>query len=87
MERIEDKIFQLALEQLRIKLTKCMYKRANLPHKCSLCLEEPVELGYKLKPIYRQIYEDYFEIETPIEYSPYLFICKECYEELPNGNV
>lgn len=81
---IEDEIFADILTALRINLTKNMYTKAQYPHKCSLCAEESNELGYKLKISERKIVNDYVIYDGPEINTPYLFICKECYEELPN---
>lgn len=83
---IEDDIFLDALASLKIKLTKDMYIRANYPHTCSLCTEcSSNKLGYKLRPKFRYIDNSYSEIVSPQQSNPYLFICKECYDELPDG--
>lgn len=82
---IEDEIFADALSALRINLNKKMYTEAQYPHRCSLCTEDTNVIGYKLKVEERFINDYCSEIVSPIEASPYLFICKECYEELPDG--
>lgn len=82
---IEDEIFADALTALKINLNKKMYTNAQYPHKCSLCTEDNNETGYKLKVEERFINDYYSEITSPTVYNPYLFICKECYEELPDG--
>ena len=82
---IEDEIFADALTALKINLNKKMYARAQYPHICSLCTGDSDELGYKLKVKERFIDQHYSEIISPTECNPYLFICKECYEELPDG--
>ena len=82
---IEDDIFMDALSAFKLKLNKSMYEPAMYPHKCSLCTEDDNKIGYKLKIEERFINEYYSEITSPAVYNPYLFICKECYEELPDG--
>lgn len=82
---IEDEIFTDALTALKINLNKKMYTKAQYPHKCSLCTESSNKLGYKLKVEERFANDYYSEITSPTVYNPYLFICKECYEELPDG--
>lgn len=82
---IEDEIFADALTASKINLNKKMYTKAQYPHKCSLCTEGNNETGYKLKVEERFINDCYSEITSPAVYNPYLFICKECYEELPDG--
>lgn len=76
MERIEDEIFASALETSGIKRTKAMYERALFPHWCTMCYDKDTVnyYGYRLKPEFVSYGED----------TPYLFICDECYEELPN---
>lgn len=71
MKNREDEMFEKVLEVMKIKRTKAMYHRATLPHKCTLCLEDNQEVGYALNREY---------VETLN--TPYLYICKECYEEL-----
>lgn len=76
MDRIEDIIFANALETRRVKRTKLMYERdCRYPHKCNMCLEEIEEPSFifKLKP----------EFVTN-DNTPYLFVCADCYNELPN---
>lgn len=70
---IEDEMFANAIQAQQITRTKDMYERATFPHVCSMCTDENVlnEIGYKLK-------REYVESLN----TPYLFICKECYEEL-----
>lgn len=76
MDRIEDKIFADALKAKKLRRTKSMYERdCRYPHKCTMCLEqidEPKDI-YRLKP----------EFVTD-EITPYLFVCSDCYNELPN---
>lgn len=76
MDRIEDKIFASALKAKKLRITKSMYERdCRYPHKCTMCLEqvdEPKNI-YRLKP----------EFVTD-DSTPYLFICSDCYNELPN---
>lgn len=76
MDRIEDIIFINALEAKHLKRTKSMYIRdCKHPHQCTMCLEqvdEPRDI-YRLKP----------EFVTD-ENTPYLFICSDCFNELPN---
>lgn len=77
-ERIEDEIFLDALEVQKIRRAKSMYELAEYPHRCSMCqTEEDIKIkdlqkGYKLKFPYVSDFN-----------VPYLYICKECYEELP----
>lgn len=86
MSNIEDWIFASALEALKIKLHKNMYERTLLPHVCSMCGDDndKKEVGYKLKLQYRDLLEngDFF-IDYPPPTTPYLFICNECYDLLP----
>lgn len=72
---IEDEIFASALDTMGIKRTKDMYIAAEHPHTCTMCGEDydPQAVGYKLK----REYVDNLN-------TPYLWICNECYEELPN---
>ena len=76
MNRIEDKIFADALKAKKLKRTKSMYERdCRYPHKCTMCLEqieEPKDI-YKLKS----------EFVTDDD-TPYLFVCSDCFDELPN---
>lgn len=76
MDRIEDEIFTDALKAKKLKRTKSMFERdCRYPHKCMMCLEqidEPKDI-YKLKPEF--VVDDN---------TPYLFICLDCYNELPN---
>ena len=77
MDRIEDKIFTDALEAKGLLRTKSMYVRdCKHPHKCTMCSEqvdEPKDI-YRLKPEF-----------VPGGEAPFLFICSDCYNELPNG--
>lgn len=68
---IEDEIFAHALEIKGIKRTKSMYESARYPHKCTLCTDEINEVGYRLKSEFVESTE-----------TPYLFICKECFDSL-----
>ena len=70
---IEDEIFASALEASNIKRTKGMYHKAKLLHHCSMCdnVSEP-SVGYALN------LDEVSGFDTP-----YLYICPECYEELP----
>lgn len=76
MDKIEDKIFANALEAKGIRRTKSMYIRdCRYPHQCRFCLEqvdEPKDI-YRLKP----------EFVTD-DNTPYLFVCSDCFNELPN---
>lgn len=76
MDRIEDKIFADALEAKHLKRTKSMYIRdCKYSHQCRFCLEqidEPRDV-YRLKPEF-----------VPGGEAPFLFICLDCYNELPN---
>lgn len=76
MDRIEDKIFADALKTKKLKRTKSMYERdCRYPHQCTMCLEhiEEPSFIFKLKP----------EFVTD-DNTPYLFICSDCFDELPN---
>lgn len=77
MDRIEDKIFADALEAKHLKRTKSMYIRdCKHPHQCRFCLEqidEPKDI-YRLKS----------EFVTD-EITPYLFVCSDCFDELPDN--
>lgn len=76
MDRIEDKIFADALKAKKLKRTKSMYTRdCRYPHKCTMCLEQIDEP----KDIYRLKSEFVTDDNTP-----YLFICSDCFDELPN---
>ena len=69
---LEDKIFDSISG-----LNKDMYEEAELAHKCSLC-------GALLETnnsYMRKIDNGEQEISTT---TPYLFICKECWKELPS---
>lgn len=54
---------------------KSDYVKATLPHTCSMCGEISND-GYKLS------LESMMDVD--LESMPYVFICKECYEELPD---
>lgn len=70
---IEDDIFLNILEVQGIKRTKSMYEKARYIHTCSMCLDESEqEVPYKLKLEYINDFN-----------IPYIFICKDCYESLP----
>lgn len=56
-----------------LELNKDMYEKAEYPHNCSICTEDN-GIGYKMKLEYVKDW-----------HQPYLFICDECYEDLPNG--
>lgn len=73
-ERLEDLIFASALEASGIKRTKDMYTKAKGLHYCTMC-KELTQPTYKLKEEYVTLGDE----------TPYLFICFDCYEELPNG--
>lgn len=67
-----DEIFNNALNVLGIKRTKKMYHKATYPHVCSMCLDDKREdIGYALN----QDFVEGFD-------TPYLYICKDCYNEL-----
>jgi hypothetical protein len=70
---IEDEMFAKALEIIGIRRTKKMYHKAKLLHHCSMCdnISEP-SVGYALN------LDKVSGFDTP-----YLYICPECYEELP----
>lgn len=70
---VEDEMFAKALDVLGLKRTKDMYKESRYPHECSMCLESPNMAGYILKPEFISDYE-----------TPYMFICQECWENLPS---
>lgn len=78
-EKLEDKIFLKALEAKGIKRTKKMYERAEHPHRCSMCqCEEDITIndlrkGYRLTIPYVSDFNE-----------PYIFICDDCYKELPD---
>lgn len=57
-----------------IGLNKNMYEEATLLHKCGICQEDSNDLGYRKTLEYVNDWQD-----------PHLFICKECYEDLPDG--
>lgn len=77
MDRIEDKIFLDALKAMKLKRTKSMYERdCRYPHKCTMCLEQVDEP----KDIYRLKSEFVTDDNTP-----YLFVCSDCFDELPNA--
>lgn len=57
-------------------LTKDMYDEAIISHNCSICDENLNATSFYARKI--------DDIEGAIiENIPYLFICNECYEELP----
>ena len=70
---IEDEIFDSMS-----KMKKSYYKVATHPHQCSMCGEEanPEKVRYMLK-------NEYVDELDPLT-IPYLFICEECYKELPD---
>lgn len=70
---IEDNIFD-SMARMR----KSDYVVATYPHQCSMCGEEasPNKVCYMLK-------EESVNELNPIE-IPYLFICEDCYKELPD---
>lgn len=76
--RIEDKIFLKALEAQGIKRTKEMYEEAEYPHLCDMCQENSPLGGmtYRLKT---KCIRDFLE--------PYIFICEDCYRELPSDTT
>ena len=69
---IEDKIFNSM-----VNLSREMYEEAELSHECSLC----GELMNTSEFYMRKIDNGEQEISTT---TPYLFICKECWKELPS---
>lgn len=71
---LEDEIFEDALIALKLKLTKDDYEPATLLHKCDMCGEMVTTVGYKRRN------PDFYLV-------PYLFICKDCYEELRNNET
>lgn len=71
---IEDEIFKQELKAMDIKLTKQNYVPALFPHTCSMCGDDKDEAGYK------RLDRDVVSVNTP-----YLFICKECYEGLSDN--
>lgn len=70
---IEDEIFDSMS-----KMKKSYYKVATHPHQCSMCGEEagPRKVCYMLK-------NEYVDELDPLA-IPYLFICEDCYKELPD---
>lgn len=68
---IEDDIFADALGAQRLHRNKEMYEPSEYPHQCSMCGDYPSH--YRLKPQY---------VEELSNETPYIFICKECMEEL-----
>lgn len=70
---IEDEIFDSMS-----KMKKSYYKVATHPHQCSMCGEEasPRKVCYMLK-------NEYVDELDPLV-IPYLFICEDCYKELPD---
>lgn len=70
---IEDEMFAKALDIVGLKRTKNMYTKSKYPHRCSMCLDDMKITGYKLKSEYVCDYK-----------VPYMFICQECYESLPD---
>lgn len=68
---IEDDMFASALEVQGIKRTQDMYEPSTYPHTCSMCGEQHSE--YRLKTPY---------VESLGLETPYIFICKECLNEL-----
>ena len=76
MDRIEDKIFTDALKIKKFRRTKSMYERdCRYPHKCNMCLEYIEEPSFIFKLKSEFITDDY---------TPYLFVCSDCFDELPN---
>lgn len=67
---IEDEIFNMMTDK-----KKSDYTRATLPHVCSMC-GELSNNGYKLS------LENMIGID--LKSKPYIFICEECYKELPD---
>lgn len=70
---VEDEMFAKALDIIGIKRTKDMYEKSKYPHRCNMCLEDMKMAGYKLKKEFVSGYE-----------TPYMFICQECWENLPS---
>ena len=57
-----------------LKLNKGMYEKATYPHKCNICQDDIATVGYRKKVEYVNDWQD-----------PHIFICTECYEELPDA--
>lgn len=72
---LEDEIFTDAITASGLKRTKDMYEPSEYTHHCSMCGE--VHSEYRLRPEH---------VENIGLETPYIFICKECYEELSDGN-
>lgn len=70
---MENNIENKILNDL-IDLNKTMYEPAEYPHICGLCQEPTRHSVYRKKLEYVKDWQ-----------QPYLFICKECYEDLPDG--
>lgn len=69
---IEDEIFD-SMANVR----KSYYTKAKHVHQCSMCGEiAPVQQVYMLK-------DEYIDGLDPLQVA-YLFICEECYNELPD---
>ena len=66
---IENQILNNLLE-----LNKGIYEKATYPHKCGICQDDISTVGYRKKIEHVNDWQD-----------PHIFICKECYEDLPNG--
>lgn len=66
---IENKILNDML-----KLNKTMYNEATYPHICGICQDDKPTVGYKKK---LELVNDWQD--------PHIFICKECYEDLPDA--
>lgn len=72
---VEDKIFFNL-----VKRYKEDYEPSQYPHNCSMCQDETrldTSATYKLK------YNILSGVENPRS-VPYIFICKDCYDDLPN---
>lgn len=68
---IEDDMFASALEASKLVRKQNMYEPSEYPHRCQMCGNYPS--GYKLKPEY---------VESLGLQTPYIFVCKECFEDL-----
>lgn len=68
-----DKSIENQILNNLLELNKGMYEKAKFPHICDICTEDN-GVGYKMKLEYVKDWQ-----------QPYLFICDECYEDLPNG--
>lgn len=68
-----DKSIENQILNNLLELNKGMYEKAEHPHNCGICTEDN-GVGYRMKLEHVKDWQ-----------QPYLFICNECYEDLPDG--